>query len=101
LSPALFSTGIDSPVTIDSSKDEYPSFMTPSTGTFSPGLTMTISPISTSSTGISTSPPFLRILAVFAWSPISFLIASEVCPFALASNSLPSRIRTTMVAAVS
>lgn len=38
-SPGCFSTGIDSPVTIDSSTALVPSVTLPSTGTFSPGLT--------------------------------------------------------------
>ena len=37
--PASLVTGIDSPVTSDSSSEERPSRMTPSTGTFSPGRT--------------------------------------------------------------
>ncbi len=41
LSPICFSTGIDSPVNIDSSTEELPLIITPSTGTFSPGFTMT------------------------------------------------------------
>ena len=36
-SPGLFSTGSDSPVSIDSSTAERPSTTTPSTGIFSPG----------------------------------------------------------------
>jgi hypothetical protein len=39
-----FVTGIDSPVTIDSSSEERPSSTTPSTGTFSPGRTRRLSP---------------------------------------------------------
>jgi len=41
--PVSFVTGIDSPVTIDSSNAERPSTMTPSTGTFSPGRTRSLS----------------------------------------------------------
>ena len=43
-SPAAFSTGIGSPVTIDSSTALRPSSTTPSTGTFSPGRTRSRSP---------------------------------------------------------
>ena len=53
-SPVCFSTGIDSPVIIDSSRVDCPSIITPSTGIFSPGRTKTMSPIITSSTAIST-----------------------------------------------
>ncbi len=56
-SPGFFSTGIDSPVSIDSSTAERPSITTPSTGIFSPGRTMTTSPTITSSTGMSCSDP--------------------------------------------
>jgi hypothetical protein len=44
LSPATLVTGIDSPVTIDSSMDTRPSSISPSTGTFSPGRTRRRSP---------------------------------------------------------
>ena len=44
LAPASLVTGIDSPVTSDSSSDERPSRITPSTGTFSPGRTRSLSP---------------------------------------------------------
>jgi hypothetical protein len=42
-SPGNFSTGIASPVTIDSSTLERPSSTTASTGTFSPGRTRSLS----------------------------------------------------------
>ena len=47
-SPGIFSTGIGSPVTIDSSTALRPSRTTPSTGTFSPGRTRSRSPTATS-----------------------------------------------------
>ena len=50
-------TGIDSPVTIDSSSDERPSITTPSTGTFSPGRTRRMSPTATVSSATSSSLP--------------------------------------------
>ena len=55
--PALLSTGIDSPVTIDSSTAALPSTTTPSTGIFSPGRTRSTSPAWTSSSGTSSSRP--------------------------------------------
>ncbi len=54
-SPGPFPTGMDSPVSMDSSTAERPSVTTPSTGIFSPGRTITRSPTSTSSTGTSIS----------------------------------------------
>ena len=55
--PGPFSTGIGSPVTIDSSTALVPSRTTPSTGTFSPGRTRRRSPGRTSSRGTSASLP--------------------------------------------
>ena len=55
LAPGSFSTGIDSPVTIDSSTALRPSSTTPSTGTFSPGRTRSRSPTATASSGTSSS----------------------------------------------
>src|SRR3990172_5030930 len=77
-SPVFFSTGIDSPVIIDSSTAGEPSRTTPSTGIFSPGRTTTRSPTTTSSTGTSISLPPRTIRAVLAFSPMSLRIASEV-----------------------
>ncbi len=51
----VFSTGIDSPVIIDSSIDVRPFSIIPSTGIFSPGLIFNISPTTTSSIGIMIS----------------------------------------------
>ena len=48
-----FVTGIDSPVTIDSSTVDRPSSTTASTGTFSPGRTRSRSPMWTSSSATS------------------------------------------------
>ena len=56
-SPALLPTGIDSPVSIDSSTALRPSITSPSTGTFSPGRTRSRSPILTASSATSSSAP--------------------------------------------
>ena len=64
--PSAFSTGIDSPVTIDSSTADAPESTTPSTGIFSPGRTTTTSSITTFSTGISISVPSRITRAVLA-----------------------------------
>ena len=55
--PGVFSTGIGSPVTIDSSTALVPSRTTPSTGTRSPGRTRRRSPGCTWSSGTSSSLP--------------------------------------------
>src|SRR5699024_10961130 len=47
VSPATFDTGIGSPVTIDSSTLILPSITIPSTGSFSPVLTRSLSPVTT------------------------------------------------------
>ncbi len=48
VSPGPFSTGSDSPVTMDSSTDAWPARTLPSTGIASPGLTRSRSPTATS-----------------------------------------------------
>jgi hypothetical protein len=64
LSPGPFSTGMLSPVSMDSSTAVRPLATSPSTGIFSPGLTRRMSPSSTSSIGISTSAPSRTTVAV-------------------------------------
>ena len=76
-----------------------PSITSPSTGNFSPGLTRITSPTTTSSRGTVTSTLFLITVAVFGAKPISFLMASEVLPFDLASKYLPNVISAKIVAA--
>ena len=65
-SPTPFSIGIGSPVTIDSSTDEWPSTTLPSTGILSPGRTSTTSPGSTDSMANSTTTPSRSTRAVRA-----------------------------------
>ena len=79
LLPIVFSTGILSPVSIASSIDVNPCVTAPSTGIFSPGLTIIVSPIFNISIAILFSLPLVSIIiAVFGCSPISFFIADEV-----------------------
>ena len=84
---------------MDSSIDELPNTITPSTGIDCPGLTIITSPFTTSSIGISISIPILSTNAVFGDKSISFFIASEVLPFALASKNLPNVIKAKTTAA--
>ncbi len=87
-SPIRFVTGTGSPVNIDSSIELEPSVITPSTGTFSPGRTLSKSPTCTWESGISSSrPSSLIFLAVFGASPSKDLIASEVCDRAFNSST--------------
>ena len=77
-SPGPFSTGIGSPVIIDSSTALVPSSTTPSTGTFSPGRTRSRSPTWTSSSGTSSSRPSARSRrAVFGARPSSAWMALD------------------------
>jgi hypothetical protein len=100
-SPGRLVTGMDSPVSMDSSTADSPETTRPSTETFSPGRTTRMSPISTSSTGMSHSSPPRTTRAVFAWRPASFFIASLVRPFALISKRRPSRMSVMIRAEVS
>ena len=103
VSPAVLVTGIDSPVTSDSSSEERPSSTVPSTGTFSPGRTRSRSPTcdqvegdlllgavgvrcGARSSGSGRAGP--------GWHP-------EVCSRARSSRTWPSRTRTVMTAAAS
>jgi hypothetical protein len=65
-SPSLFSTGRLSPVIMLSSTLEWPLATTPSTGIFSPGRTMTVSPRTTSAMAMSSSTPLRTTRAVLA-----------------------------------
>ena len=99
LLPISFSTGMLSPVSIDSSIDVLPSITSPSTGNFSPGFTKTISPATTSSIGIIDSIPFLITVAFLGANPINAFIAWDVFPFDTASRYFPSVINVNITAA--
>jgi hypothetical protein len=101
-SPAPFSTGMDSPVTMDSSTALRPSSTAPSTGTPSPGRTRNRSPTCTSASVISSSSPFsLRRRAVLGARFSSARMAPPVCSRARNSSTCPSSTRTVMTAAAS
>ena len=100
-SPGPTSTGMGSPVSMDWSMRERPSVTRPSTGTRSPGRTRSRSPGATASSGTaSVSPPFTR-WATRGRRSSRRRIAREVPARAWASSIRPSRIRTTITAAVS
>ncbi len=90
--PGPFSTGMLSPVTIDSSTQDWPSRTTPSTGIFSPGRTTSKSPAAISEIGASISLPSRITVATSGASSASFLIAAEVFPLLTASRYLPKRM---------
>ena len=102
LAPASFVTGIDSPVTRDSSTELRPSTTAPSTGTFSPGRTRRRSPTAMSSSRTSSSVPLaLSRRAVFGARSRSARNAPPVLSRARSSSTCPRRTSTVMTAAAS
>ena len=100
--PFIFSTGIGSPLIMDSSTLLEPSRTTPSTGIFSPGRTLKRSPGLTWSSGTSTSVPSSRIRrAVFGARPKRALIAAPVWLLARNSITCPRSTNVVMAAAAS
>jgi hypothetical protein len=99
--PGAFSTGIDSPVSIDSSTVDRPSIHTPSTGRRSPGRTSTMSSTMTSATGTVSSIPSRTMRASRGWRPTSRRIASEVRDLARASIKRPTSTSTMIATATS
>ena len=101
-SPRRFSTGIGSPVIMDSSRPLLPSKTIPSTGIFSPGLTRSRSPGLTRSSGTSRSDPSSATKrAVLGTKPSSARIAAPVRLRALNSKTCPKMTRVVMTAAAS
>jgi hypothetical protein len=95
-------TGIDSPVTMDSSTALRPSSTMPSTGTFSPGRMRKRLPTCTASSGTSSSDPFARIRrAVFGARSSNAQIASPVFSRARNSSTCPSNTNTVITHAAS
>ena len=102
LAPGSFSTGMDSPVTMDSSTAPRPSSTSPSTGTPSPGRTRRRSPTRTSARVISSSEPSGRMRrAVFGARSSSARMAPPVCSRARSSSTCPSSTSTVITAAAS
>ena len=99
--PGSFSTGIDSPVIMDSSIAPVPSMTIPSTGTLSPGRTRRISPGFTFSTGISSSLLPRTTRAVLGVRSSKARIADPVRLRALNSSTCPSSTSVTIAAAAS
>ena len=94
----VLSWGILSPVKEDSFIELWPSIIIPSTGIESPGLTINMSPITTSSTFIVISLPSLITFAVSGASSNKPLIAFVVFPFEYDSKVLPIVIRVKIIA---
>ncbi len=99
LSPSCFKTGMLSPVIAASSKEDFPSVITPSTATASPGFMMKISPTMTSATSSTVSTPSRTTVTVFGARFISFVIASLVLPLDRVSRYFPTVISVRIVPA--
>ena len=97
--PSALSTGIDSPVSADSSTAEAPETTTPSTGTLSPGRTTKISPTATLSISTSRSAPSLITTAFLGASFRRLFNALVVRPFESDSSSLPTVMSAGIIAA--
>ena len=100
-SPAAFTTGSVSPVSMDSSASVAPSTTTPSTGIFSPGRTRTVSPATTWANGTSRSSPPRTTRAVGGVRFMSDSMAWFVAPLARLSSILPNSTKVTSMAQVS
>ena len=90
--PADFSTGMLSPVSMDSSTADAPSRTLPSTAIRSPGRTTRTSKGRTCSTGISISVPSRSTRATAGCNSMSRWMAAEAFPRARASSIRPSRM---------
>lgn len=93
--PTIFSTGMLSPVMLDSSTVKVPSIIVPSTGILAPGLINIISPTIISSTFISISFSSLITVATFGAKLINLFIASLVFPLDFVSKYFPTVINVT------
>ena len=99
VSPTPFSTGILSPVSMDSSTVVAPFTITASSGMRLPGFTRMCWPFLTSPVSTSRSVPSSRTTAVSGASSMSFRMASEVFPLLRLSIYFPSITSVTTTAA--
>ena len=98
LSPTAFGTGIDSPVTADSSRVDDPSIIFPSTATDSPGFTIKTSPTFTSSIFFTISSPSSTTVAILGARSISFERDDLVLFFDFSSKYFPTVIKVNIIA---
>ena len=101
LSPVFLSTGRDSPVSIDSSTEEFPSSMIPSAEKLSPGLTRSRSFSLISEASFLTSFPSSKTVASFGARLRRAWIAFVVFPLLYFSRYFPIAIRVGTIPAVS
>ena len=88
-SPLLISRGMLSPVSATVLSDDVPETTMPSSGTFSPGLTMIVSPTATSSGATVISSPLRSTWAVSGRISIRWEMLSRLLPSAYSSKSSP------------
>jgi hypothetical protein len=93
-----FSTGLDSPVSMDSFTALRPSRTTPSAGIDAPGRTSTNSPSRSSETGTSSVPPSVTRTAMSGRSFANSLSAPWACPMERISIQCPRTMIVTRVA---
>ena len=98
VAPGFLSTGIDSPVSIDSSTLVCPSVTLPSVGIFSPGRTTTSSETMMLSAGISTSLPSRITCATAGLRSSRRRTAAEDFFLMISSMYLPSSTKAMMTA---
>ena len=96
-----FSTGMLSPVSMDSSTKAEPQTTFPSTGILSPIFTIKMSFTFISSKGTSSISPFTSLLAKPVFIAANSLIAVVVCFTDLCSNTFPKSTKVIIVAVVS
>ena len=102
VSPAVFSTGMDSPVSALSSTAEAPSSTTPSTGMDSPGRTRSTWPGRMASTStVASVPSSATTVAVLGAKSMSASIAPPVLDLLRVSRYLPTVTSDRMVPALS
>ena len=98
-SPSAFSTGMDSPVIDASSSAPDPPTTTPSTGTFAPFFTRTVSPVRTSRVGTSSCTPSRRTTATSGASATSSASAERVRSSVAVSSACPTANKNVTAAA--
>ena len=100
-SPTFLSTGMLSPVSMDSFTAELPETTVPSVGMRSPGRTSITSPATRSEDFTLTSTPSLMTLASSGAVSSSFLTESSVLNLERASTYFPTLTRAMIIAAES
>ncbi|MCX7806246.1 MAG: hypothetical protein N3A38_13815 [Planctomycetota bacterium] len=99
MSPGDFGIGLVSPVILDSSTSLVPSITSPSTGTISPGFTITTSPGATTAAGMVRSCSSRTTRASLGNMPSSLTHVPDARDRTAVSSHLPSMAIVRMIAA--